>query len=506
MVALRLRVEDKVRLFLVWLSAFLLPVAPTGAVILYGTGDPTANTTAPAGGLAGSGWQYEGQFQTFLGTVIASNYFVTAKHIGGSVGGIFTFNGVNYTTTAVFADPSSDLQIWQVAGTFPYHAPLYSGGAGSETNLGLVVVGRGRQRGNPVNVGSDSHLGGWLWGTADRVQRWGTNTVGSIVNDPTYGKLLRAPFDASAGPNEAHLAGGDSGGAVFLFNASTNTWELAGINLAVDGSFSTSSSGTNPFDAALFDTTGLFVQGDQGTWGAALNPSGFYATEIAAHKGFIESVVMQLVSVVSRKTHGSAGTFNVDLPESGPPGIECRSGGVTNDYTIVFTFTNNISVQGATVTTGAGGVSSFSFTGNQVTVNLTGVTNAQTIVVTLASVNDGINSSDVQATMRVLLGDVDGSGRVDSTDVFQVRGATLQNANSSNFRLDIDESGRVDSTDVFITRQQTLTSTPSVSGELGETVEPNATTRPKPQVLDLKIEVRRKNDFSRPAPTRPISQ
>jgi hypothetical protein len=59
--------------------------------------------------------------------------------------------------------------------------------------------------------------------------------------------------------------------------------------------------------------------------------------------------------------------------------------------------------------------------------------------------------------MGVLLGDVDASGRVDSTDVFQVRQQTLQNTNSSNFRMDVDGSGRIDSTDVFIVRQQTLT-------------------------------------------------
>src|SRR2546423_5796984 len=102
---------------------------PLGAVVLYGTGDSTANTSAPTGTLAGSGWQYEGQFNGLCGTVIASNYFVTAKHIGGSVGDIFIFNGANFTTTAVFPDPSSDLQIWQVAGTFPIHAPLFSGAA-----------------------------------------------------------------------------------------------------------------------------------------------------------------------------------------------------------------------------------------------------------------------------------------------------------------------------------------------------------------------------------------
>jgi hypothetical protein len=452
------------RLTLLLFGALGISTLPVDAVILYGTSDPTANITAPTGPLAGSGWQYEGKFGGFLGTVIASNYFVTAKHIGGSVGQIFTFDGVDYTTTAVFPDPSSDLQIWQIAGTFPTHAPIYSSDSGSEVNLGLVVFGRGTQRGNPVNVGTDSHLGGWLWGAADAVERWGTNVIGSIFTDPGYGNLLRAPFDASAGANEAHLSGGDSGGAVFVFNSNTSAWELAGINLGVDGKFSTSASGTSPFNAAMFDTTGLFAQQDNGTWAAAPNPSAFYATEIAAHKGFIESVVMQLTKVVSLKTHPGAGTFDINLPESGAPGIECRSGGTANNYTLVFTFTNSVSVQGASVTAGAGRVTGFSISGKDVMVELTGVTNAQTIVVTLANVKDGINISNVQATMGVLLGDVDGSGRVDINDLFDVRQTSLQTANSSNSRMDVDLSGRIDSTDVFITRQQSLTSLPPSSG------------------------------------------
>jgi hypothetical protein len=73
----------------------LIQLGRTGAVILFGTGDPSVNTTAPTGALAGSGWQYEGVFGGFIATPIASNYFLTAKHIGGSVGQTFTFNGMS---------------------------------------------------------------------------------------------------------------------------------------------------------------------------------------------------------------------------------------------------------------------------------------------------------------------------------------------------------------------------------------------------------------------------
>ncbi len=443
------------------LTGMLSQLAPAMAVILYGSGDPTANTTAPTGPFANSGWQFEGQFDGFLGTVIAPNYFITAKHIGGSVGDTFSFNGTNYTTTAVFPDPSSDLQIWRVSGTFPIQAPLYSGSPGTEANLFLMVFGRGTQRGNSVFVGPVSHQGGWLWGTSDAVQRWGTNIVGSIVNDPTYGELLRVPFNNNAGPNEGHLSVGDSGGAVFVFNMTSKAWELAGINLAVDGPFSTSSNGANAFDAAMFDTTGLFVDGGSGTWVAAPNPSAFYSTEIAAHKGFIESVIMQLVNVVSRKTHGNSGTFDVDLPESGPPGIECRAVGAGGSHTIVFTFTNNVSVKGGSVTSGRGSVTNFSVVGSQVTVNLTAVSNAQTIVVTITNVNDGLNSTDVQATMGVLVGDVDATGRVDGNDVSDVQSHTRQTTDATNFRYDVDVTGRIDGNDVSITQEQTRTALPS---------------------------------------------
>src|SRR2546428_7715051 len=39
---------------------------------------------------------------------------------------------------------------------------------------------------------------------------------------------------------------------------------------------------------------------------------------------------LTLVSAVSRKTHGAAGTFDIDLPLTGEPGVECRSAGAGN--------------------------------------------------------------------------------------------------------------------------------------------------------------------------------
>ncbi len=166
------------------------------------------------------------------------------------------------------------------------------------------------------------------------------------------------------------------------------------------------------------------------------------------------------INAVSRKTHGSAGTFDIGLPLAGTTGIECRSGGPTNDFQIVVTFGAPVTFSNAVVTQGTGSVSSTSTSGNQVFINLTGVSNAQTIQVTLVAVNNGSTTADVSIPIGVLLGDVNASRRVDAADVSLVRQQTLQPVTASNFREDVNASGRIDAADVSITRQQTLTSLP----------------------------------------------
>src|SRR5207302_1654453 len=89
-----------------------------------------------------------------------------------------------------------------------------------------------------------------------------------------------------------------------------------------------------------------------------------------------------LTGVVSRKVHGSAGPFDIDLPIHGT-GMECRSGGQSGNHTLIFTFANSLSsVGGASVSSGTGSVTSGGINGtdpHQYVVGLTGVGNAQTL-------------------------------------------------------------------------------------------------------------------------------
>jgi hypothetical protein len=170
-------------------------------------------------------------------------------------------------------------------------------------------------------------------------------------------------------------------------------------------------------------------------------------------------------TVVSRKTHGTAGTFNINLPLAGNPGIECRSGGATNAYTLVYTLGGNLGAAGtATVTQGAAtiGTPTLGPNANQVTVPLTGVTNAQHLIITLNGVQDtaGVILNNLVGRMDVLIGDVNATGLVDGNDVSAVQSHTRQSVTSANFRFDVNATGGIDGNDVSITQSHTRTSLP----------------------------------------------
>jgi hypothetical protein len=162
---------------------------------------------------------------------------------------------------------------------------------------------------------------------------------------------------------------------------------------------------------------------------------------------------MPAPTVVSRKDHPGGGPFDIDLPMSGAPGVEGRSGGPNEDYQIVFLFPGNVTFANASVTAGIGSVASTSGNGtNTVTVNLTGVSNIQVITISLSGVDDGTRIVDVAVKMGVLIGDVNGDGSVNSGDAELVRKASGQSATMTSFQADIDASGAINSGDAQIAR------------------------------------------------------
>ena len=168
------------------------------------------------------------------------------------------------------------------------------------------------------------------------------------------------------------------------------------------------------------------------------------------------SLVPTPTQVVSRKMHGGAGTFDVNLPLSGSAGIECRAGqGVNaNNHQVVVSFAVPVTFTSASVTSGVGTVSGTSTAGNDITINLTGVANAQTIGVTLSDVD---NAGNVVIPMSLLLGDTTGNGSVNSTDVSQTKAQSGSTASMSNFRTDVTVSGSINSSDVSTVKSKSGT-------------------------------------------------
>jgi hypothetical protein len=181
------------------------------------------------------------------------------------------------------------------------------------------------------------------------------------------------------------------------------------------------------------------------------DPGAPWRTRIGSFKfaNCVAPAVLQ--SVVSRKTHGTAGTFEINLPLSGTRGLECRTGGANGAHDVVFKFGAPVTFT-ATATCG-GNAATTSTAGSEVTVHCTGVPNAQTIPVALNT-----TAGNFLVQMGVLLADVNQSTRTDAGDVTLVRQQTPSTPASLptwDFRRDVNADGRIDAGDVTLARQRT---------------------------------------------------
>jgi PKD repeat protein len=200
--------------------------------------------------------------------------------------------------------------------------------------------------------------------------------------------------------------------------------------------------------------------------------------KVSSNTGLVDiDVDLPLNDTVSQKTHGTAGTFGIHLLNAGGvASLEMRGSGPTNNaYSLVYTFdpayrVDSIDANGVALTSGGSSIGSVAATvgpgANQMTVNLTGVPTAQHLFITANGVHVTRLSDNATATlntevpMDLLVGDVDGNGRVDGNDVSAVQSHTRQIPGSSTFQYDLDTNGRIDGNDVSRTQSQTRTGLP----------------------------------------------
>jgi PKD repeat protein len=420
--------------------------------------DALGNFTVP------SGWRWSIRFGVIKnGTLLtappsgipgdtsATDYFVSMVSDGGASAGTsgpysFTWgvtstpnNAARLFTTKGNIDPSSSVT---ADGTITLVVPksiIQNPGPGDSIAITLASVRLGTPSGGTNETIPDSTGAGSYVLRANNLCLPNTAPLAVLNADVDHGVVpLQVNFDASASSDPDaidHIAS-------YTFNFGDGGNDVTQASPTISHTFS--QTGEYTVRLVVTDSRGK-VSSNTAQFLVDVNPA--------------------LSTITSRKVHGAAGPFDILLPVSGTAGIECRAPDASNGYQIIFTFARNITDPGQ-ATKGSGNVTVGPATigpnPNQVTVPLTGVANAQHVFINLDAVHDAAGAVlfNMTARMDVLIGDVDASGRVDSTDVFQVRQQTLQNASSNNFRMDVDESGRIDSTDVFMTRQQTLTSLP----------------------------------------------
>ncbi|MFP6879686.1 MAG: hypothetical protein VCA34_01970 [Roseibacillus sp.] len=277
------------------------------ALIFFDTADPAHNReVAPGGTWAGSGWQYQGLYRSFLGTMISPRHFVTAKHV--SIGETTFlqksyFSGTSNRTYYINPNANGGVGFWNIAGTdlrifevygdFDGYAELYtkSNEAGKET----VMMGRGLPRGAPQLLSAETR--GWRWGSDDKRARWGVNNVDYTINDPSVGSLLVTDFDEAPGTDECSAAAGDSGGALFIKDL--GTWKLGGILYAVDGQYDTNTicGDSSGFSAAMFNALGFYIGSDNAEctgWNpvtSANDQTRSYASRISSSASVMQAII-----------------------------------------------------------------------------------------------------------------------------------------------------------------------------------------------------------------------
>jgi hypothetical protein len=328
----------------------------------------------------------------------------------------------------------------------------YSGTTTIGSQCTLVIDGSTSGQGNYTVLASPSSM---LPGTLSGGGTIGLNANGTI----TVGRNL-APGPAS-GIGTLHVSTSGTGGVIFgdgsIFVVRVSSMGLSDLLAIAGGSITlTSSSDTLSLSslAGGFDgtdyTIATFMQNvGGGTFNTVQGlPSG-YAVEYNPTSIRVVAIQqpLQLTSAVSRKLHGSAGSFDINLLASAP--VECRSS--SGNHTLVFTFSNYLTSGTAVITAGTGTVAGApAFSGRTMTVNLTGVADVQTLVITLRDVTDRFSQvlPDTAVSMNMLIGDTNGNETVNAGDVAQTKSQSGHAVTAGNFRNDVNVSGLITASDV----------------------------------------------------------
>jgi N-acetylneuraminic acid mutarotase len=388
-------------------------------------------------------------------------------------GGRYNPSTNSWTATSTLAAPErrwahtavwtgTEMIVW--GGTnqtiFPITGGRYSPTTDSWTATNTANAPLGRVGQSAIWTGSEMVV----WGGIDTN---GDNYDSGGKYDPAFDRWIATSTNNAPSPRDSHTAVWTGTDMIVWGGVCCNP----AVDLSTGGRYNPSkdswiATGTANVPQARDSHSAVWTGDKMIVWGGGYySGSGFIYLNTGG--SYCAQPSTQLQSIVSRKSN-FAGDFDLNLPLSGMPAVECRSGGATNDYTIVLTFNANISVTGnpqAAVTSGMGTIGSsgasngglVTVEGNFVTIPLTNVANAQTIQVTLYGL---YGSTNLVIPMSILIGDTNGNGTVNASDLSQTKSRIGQQINATNFRSDVSANGYIDAADVALIKQNSGTSLP----------------------------------------------
>jgi hypothetical protein len=173
-----------------------------------------------------------------------------------------------------------------------------------------------------------------------------------------------------------------------------------------------------------------------------------------------------LQGAVSRRVHGAAGTFDLALSLVAPPNInrnpttEPRQGSA---QTIVFAFDKPLNGATVSIDEGTATAAAPTFSGNNVVVNLAGVTDQQYVTIALTNVTSVDGGAGGSGSVRVgfLVGDVNQNRVVTVADLGLVNAQLAQPITAAKFLNDVNASGTTTVADMGITNANLTRSLPA---------------------------------------------
>ena len=162
------------------------------------------------------------------------------------------------------------------------------------------------------------------------------------------------------------------------------------------------------------------------------------------------SIPFALVALQSRKTHGGAGTFDMAIDTAlAAPNVTVEPRTAGGGHLIVFQFNAAIIAPG-TVSVMPTGSASAAFSRNEILVTLANIADSQRVTLSLANVNGTLSPAPV--SIGFLVGDVNNSRAVNSSDISGVKARSGQTVDASNFKIDVNVSGSINSADISLVK------------------------------------------------------